>query len=141
LAWVLGWALLFLVKRVRSRPQAGNEHYPQIANAEDNNEQHGKKDYFPAPWTVEPVEGGFKVIDSNGQTLAYVYGDADSRDAGIAKALTLDRGSRAASPSCPSFSPRRQQSPLSELMAKLVIFCWPRGRRQLPGPPPGLGLL
>ena len=32
LAWVLGWALLFLV----SRPQAGSEHYPQIANAEDN---------------------------------------------------------------------------------------------------------
>lgn len=93
----MGWALLFLVKRVRSRPQAGNEHYPQIANAEDNNEQHGKKDYFPAPWTVEPVEGGFKVIDSNGQTLAYVYGDADSRDAGIAKALTLDEARRIAS--------------------------------------------
>jgi len=93
----LGWALLFLVKRVRSRPQAGNEHYPQRANAEDNNEQHGKKDYFPAPWTVEPVEGGFKVIDSNGQTLAYVYGDADSRDAGITKALTLDEARRIAS--------------------------------------------
>jgi hypothetical protein len=60
-------------------------------------EQHGKKDYFPAPWTVEPVEGGFKVIDSNGQTLAYVYGDADSRDAGIAKALTLDEAGRIAS--------------------------------------------
>ena len=96
-AWVLGWALLFLVERVRSWPQAGNEHYPQIANAEDNNEQHGKKDYFPAPWTVEPVEGGFKVIDSNGQTLAYVYGDADSRDAGITKALTLDEARRIAS--------------------------------------------
>ena len=94
LAWVLGWALLFLVKRVWSRPQAGN--YPQIANAEDNNEQHGKKDYFPAPWTVEPVEGGFKVIDSNGQTLAYVCGHADSRDAGIANALTLDEARRIA---------------------------------------------
>jgi hypothetical protein len=92
----LGWALLFLVKRVRSRPQAANEHYPQIANAEDNNEQHGKKDYFPAPWTVEPIEGGFKVIDSNGQTLAYVYGHADSRDAGIAKSLTLDEARRIA---------------------------------------------
>ena len=97
LAWVLGWALLFLVKRVSSRPQAGNEHYPQRAHAEDNNEQHGKKDYFPAPWTVEPVEGGFKVIDSNDQTLAYVYGDADSRDAGITKALTLDEARRIAS--------------------------------------------
>ena len=85
------------MKRVRSRPQAGNENYPQIANAEDNNEQHAKKDYFPVPWTVEPIEGGFKVIDSNGQTLAYVYGHADSRDAGIAKSLTLDETRRMAS--------------------------------------------
>ena len=70
LAWVLGWALLFLVKRVGSRTQAGKEHYPQIANAEDNNEEHGKKDYFPAPWTVEPVEGGFKVLDSKRSDLS-----------------------------------------------------------------------
>ena len=57
-----------------------------------------KKDRFPAPWTVEPVEGGFKVIrDSNGQTLAYVYGDANSRDAEITKALTLDEARRIAS--------------------------------------------
>ena len=97
LAWVLGWALPFLVKRVKSRPQAGNERCPQIANAEDNNEQYAKKDYFPAPWTVEPIEGGFKVIDSNGQTLAYVYGHADPRDAGTAKALTLDEARRIAS--------------------------------------------
>ena len=69
LAWVLGWALLFLVKRVRSRPQAGNEHYPQIANAEDNKQQHGKKDYFPAPWSVEKIAGGFKVIDVMGNRL------------------------------------------------------------------------
>ena len=95
LAWVLGWALLFLVKRVRSRPQAGNE--PQIANAEDNNEQHGKKDYFPAPWTVEPIQGGFKVIDLNGQTLAYVYGHADPRDAQVAEALNVDAARRIAS--------------------------------------------
>jgi hypothetical protein len=112
LAWVLGWALLFLVKRVKSRPQADNEHYPQIANSADNadnDEQHGKKDYFPAPWTVEPIEGGFKVIDSNGQTLAYVYGHADPRDAGITKALTSMRpgASLPTSPSCRRCSLRR----------------------------------
>ena len=28
---------------------------------------------FPPPWTVEALDGGFKVIDANGQTLAYVY--------------------------------------------------------------------
>ena len=113
LAWVLGWVLLFLVKRVRSRPQAGNEHYPQIANAEDNNEQHGKKDYFPAPWTVEKIAAGFKVCDANGQSLAYVYSSENPHDAFMRKVLTLDdRASPATSPSCQrclarTSSPRR----------------------------------
>jgi hypothetical protein len=43
---------------------------------------------FP-PCTVEPLGGGFKVVDANGQALAYVYGHADPRDAGIAKLPTL----------------------------------------------------
>jgi hypothetical protein len=34
---------------------------------------------FPAPWTVESIPGGFKVLDADGQSLAYVYGDADAR--------------------------------------------------------------
>src|SRR6476660_11789 len=46
---------------------------------------------FPPPWKIEPLAGGgFKVLDSNGQTLAYVYGHADLRDAQVGKALTLD---------------------------------------------------
>ena len=45
---------------------------------------------FPPPWTIETLDGGFKVVDANGQALAYVYGHADPRDAQIAKALTLD---------------------------------------------------
>ena len=35
---------------------------------------------FPAPWTVEALDGGFKVVDSNGPSLAYVYGQADQRE-------------------------------------------------------------
>ena len=31
---------------------------------------------LPAPWTVEKTPGGFKIIDANGQTLAYVYSRA-----------------------------------------------------------------
>ena len=94
----MGFGLGPAVPGEKSKEQATSrhEHNPQIANAKDNNEQHGKKDYFPAPWTVEPVEGGFKVIDSNGQTLAYVYSHADPRDAGITKALTLDQARRIA---------------------------------------------
>ena len=58
---------------------------------------------FPTPWTIEALDGGFKVVDANGQTLAYVDGHADARDAAVAKALTLDeaRGeSRPTSPRC-----------------------------------------
>jgi hypothetical protein len=43
------------------------------------------------------LDGGFKIVDSNGQSLAYVYGHADPRDAGTAKALTLDEARRIAS--------------------------------------------
>ena len=48
---------------------------------------------FPAPWKIEPLDGGgFKIMDSNKQALAYVYGHVDSRDAEIAKGLTPDEG-------------------------------------------------
>jgi hypothetical protein len=50
---------------------------------------------FPAPWTVEAIDAGFKIIDANGQV--YVYGYANPRDAGVAKALTLDEARRIAS--------------------------------------------
>ena len=53
----------------------------------------------PPPWTVEAIDGGFKVVDAKGQALAYVYGHADPRDAGIAKALTLDEARRIATTS------------------------------------------
>jgi len=36
---------------------------------------------FPLPWTVEPLDSGYKIVDGNKQTLAYVYGHADPRDA------------------------------------------------------------
>ena len=49
------------------------------------------------PWKVEALDSGFKIVDSNGQTLAYVYGHADPHDAEIAKALTLDEARRIAS--------------------------------------------
>ena len=52
---------------------------------------------FPPPWTVEPLDGGFKIVDANKQAIAYVYGHADPREAGIAKALTLDEARRIAS--------------------------------------------
>ena len=52
---------------------------------------------FPSPWTVEALDGGFKIVDSNGQALAYIYGHVDERDAQVAKSLTLDEARRIAS--------------------------------------------
>jgi hypothetical protein len=51
---------------------------------------------FPAPWTVEAIDAALKVIDANGQALAYVYGYADMRDTGVANALSLDEARRIA---------------------------------------------
>jgi hypothetical protein len=52
---------------------------------------------FPSPWTVEALDGGFKIVDANGQTLAYVYSRETKDAADIAKALTLDEARRIAS--------------------------------------------
>jgi hypothetical protein len=49
---------------------------------------------FPPPWTVKAIDAGFKVIDANGQALAYIYGYVGGRDA--AKELSLDEARRLA---------------------------------------------
>ena len=51
---------------------------------------------FPPPWTVEQIPGGYKVLDANGQSLAYVYGRETQADADIANVLTLDQARRIA---------------------------------------------
>ena len=52
---------------------------------------------FPPPWTVEKIPGGFKVLDANQQSLAYVYSRETERDAQIADVLTEDEARRIAS--------------------------------------------
>jgi len=52
---------------------------------------------FPAPWTVQRIPGGFKVIDANGQSLAYVYSRDNPNAAEIAGVLTEDEARRIAS--------------------------------------------
>jgi hypothetical protein len=46
---------------------------------------------FPPPWTVEVLDSGFKIVDANGQALAYVYGLDNARNAAIAR-LAMKRG-------------------------------------------------
>src|SRR5262245_61109626 len=52
---------------------------------------------FPAPWTIEKIPGGFKVLDANGQSLAYVYSRETKDAADLAKVLTEDEALRIAS--------------------------------------------
>jgi hypothetical protein len=52
---------------------------------------------FPAPWSVEQIPGGLKVVDATGQALAYVHGHTTQADADAAKGLTLDEARRVAS--------------------------------------------
>jgi hypothetical protein len=52
---------------------------------------------FPPPWIVEALDGGFKVVDANGQSLAYVYSRENPNDAHMAKVLTQDEARRIAS--------------------------------------------
>ena len=51
---------------------------------------------FPAPWSVERVEGAFKVLDDTGQALAYVYFRTSTDNADAANALTPDEARRIA---------------------------------------------
>jgi len=50
----------------------------------------------PPPWTSEETPGGFKVVDANGQAIAYVYARDTAADAHIAKVLTTDEARRIA---------------------------------------------
>ena len=46
------------------------------------------------PWTVEQIPGGYKVLDANGQSLAYVYGRETKADADTTNVLTRDEARR-----------------------------------------------
>ncbi len=52
---------------------------------------------LPAPWTIERLPGGFKVVDAHGQSLAYFYARNNDNDAGTARVLTMDEARRMAS--------------------------------------------
>ncbi len=52
---------------------------------------------FPPPFTVEKIPGGFKVIDANGQSLAFFYARENDHDANTARVLTMDEARRLAS--------------------------------------------
>ena len=51
---------------------------------------------FPPPWSVEDIGAAFKVCDSNGQALAYVYYEDEPGRRSVAKLLTKDEARRIA---------------------------------------------
>ena len=64
---------------------------------------------FPPPWTVVPMPGGYKVVDAQGQSLAYLYARESTADADTAKVLTMDEARRIASniAKLPALLPRK----------------------------------
>ena len=57
---------------------------------------------FPAPWTVEQLPGGFKVVDATGQVLAYVYAQRHKRTSPRCLRWTRRAGSPAILPGFPN---------------------------------------
>ena len=51
---------------------------------------------FPAPWSVQRILGGCKVLDATGQALAYVSARETKAQADIAKVRTFDEARRIA---------------------------------------------
>ena len=51
---------------------------------------------LPAPWQVDQIPGGYKVLDANGQAPAYIYARDTKTQADIAKLLTFDEVRRIA---------------------------------------------
>jgi hypothetical protein len=51
---------------------------------------------FPPPWSVEDIGAAFKVCDSTGQALAYVYFEDEPGRRSAAKLLSKDEARRIA---------------------------------------------
>ncbi len=52
--------------------------------------------HFPAPWTAERTEGGYRIVDANGVTVAYVYAAPNARHAVTPAPLEWDEARRIA---------------------------------------------
>jgi hypothetical protein len=52
---------------------------------------------FPAPWTVDEIPGGFRVVDANGIAISYIYARDDLAEKTIGgQHLTADEARRIA---------------------------------------------
>jgi len=95
LAWFVGGGLFLLVRRIRSKPQEVSGHDPQ--EIAPKIVMSTAKSIFPAPWRVETISNGLKVVDATGLSLAYVYFREQPNDAQIAKVLTEEEAQSIAS--------------------------------------------
>jgi hypothetical protein len=76
IVFLIGWLM-------RTRATMGLEHHRVMSQQSARG--------FPPAWTVEQIPGGYKVLDANGQSLAYVYGRETKVDADIAEAWRIAR--------------------------------------------------
>ena len=87
----LVWLIIWMVRWLRRGFTSGIMiHSPGIPTRQDEMRR------FPPPWTVEKIPGGFKVLDANQQSLAYVNAREKPGDAQTASVLTEDEARRIA---------------------------------------------
>jgi len=70
----------------------GSDLLPQWGVGTRQSKGWGRR--FPPPWSVERIEGGYKVLDATGQSLCLSLWA--SGDASLGKTLTLDEARRIA---------------------------------------------
>lgn len=56
----------------------------------------GSQEATRGPCSTKKTEGGYRVLDSHGRTLCYVYCRDDEKNAEVANVLTWDEGRRVA---------------------------------------------
>jgi hypothetical protein len=85
------------------------------------------------PWCVEKIPGGFKVIDANGQSFAYVYSRDNASDAHMAKVLTEDEARTLVTPGYRSLQenpPTSMQMGRCQCLQRPTLVSGARGPRR-----------
>jgi len=93
---VCGWRSVFAGEKDKEQATRGQRTW----SARDSDKKMAMstaKSIFPAPWRVETIPNGLKVVDATGLSLAYVYFREQPNDAQIAKVLTEEEAQSIAS--------------------------------------------
>lgn len=61
---------------------------PAMDTPDDTSRPRSIRERFPAPWNVQEVDGGYRVVSVNGRILAYIYAHSDFHAQALSHAIT-----------------------------------------------------